>query len=311
VTLENGTDEQGSAWPRLIEDLASGEQSVLEIFRSVPKNGDCEGFVTFTRVTHMLLNDLRIVTRLQTELAVEYEKRYSGKIESPDIFTRNFDLKDGKRRFQKLASFRKDMFGDGPSFIRGPTFSEALKQYQDLLAHVEHLWDDACRLYHEGHFPLSTFISILTIEEIGKLGRLWFDLLAWDRPISSVRNDMGQLGRDHRKKHFMAVVAGAIMNSRLDRILGLQNVKRLLQDVESGKLERLRQSCLYIDMADGCVVLPESVIREPNAKFFAILAGELWAETLGNFPWDFNRMNDKVTAFEIGLGFNEADLNGT
>ncbi len=120
--------------------------------------------------------------------------------------------------------------------------------------------------------------------------------------MSSDKKDMGQLGRDHRKKHFMAVMAGAIVNSRLDRILGLQYVRKLLQDVESGKLEQLRQSCLYIDMVDGKVVKPEEVVGPSTAMFFAVLAGELLAENLGHFPWEFRRMMEKVTAFEIELG---------
>jgi AbiV family abortive infection protein len=155
---------------------------------------------------------------------------------------------------------------------------------------------------------MSTFISILAIEEIGKLGRLWFDLLAWDRPQKTNKKELGPFGRDHRKKHFTAVVAGAVINARLDRILGIKSIKQLLQDVESGKLERLRQSCLYIDVVDRFVVTPEEVIDSETARFFAILAGELWAETLGRFPWDFQKMIDKVTAFEIAVGIKKSDV---
>jgi hypothetical protein len=104
----------------------------------------------------------------------------------------------------------------------------------------------------------------------------------------------------------MAVAAGAVVNARLDRILGLKAVRKLLQDVESGKLEHLRQSCLYIDVVDGRVVKPEDVVDVSTARFFVILAGELWAETLGHFPWEFQRMIEKVTGFEIEVGIDPA-----
>nr|WP_232366046.1 AbiV family abortive infection protein [Methylocystis silviterrae] len=197
------------------------------------------------------------------------------------------------------------MYGDGPPLLSGDSFAECLAQYARLVGHVEALWDDACRHYREARFPLSTFLSILAIEEVGKLGRLWTDLLAWDRTQPTTQTTLGRLGRDHRKKHFMGIISGAVINARLDRILGKQRVKQLLQDVESGKIETVRQSCLYIDMMDGKVVLPEDVIDREAAKFYVVLAGELWAEILGHFPWEFERMIEKVTAFEIEIGFSE------
>lgn len=299
----------GTPWTDLIEDLASGKMSVLSLFEQIPKDGQYEEFVTFTRAMHILMRDVRIVQRLHAETTAEIRNK-TEKFQTSDEFERNVKKKDGSRLFEKLAEVRKDLFENGPRFITGATFDEAIKQYQGLISHVERLWEDSCRLYREKHFPLSTFVSILAIEEVGKLGMLWYDLLAWDRPHTSVQADMGQLGRDHRKKHFMAVMAGAVINSRLDRILGLQRVKRILQDVESGKLEDLRQSCLYINFKGGKVVMPEDLISEADAKFFAILAGELWAENLAHFPWDFHRMIQKVSDFEIELGYEQSQIDG-
>lgn len=36
-----------------------------------------------------------------------------------------------------------------------------------------------------------------------------------------------------------------------------------------------------------------------------VLAGELWAEMLGHFPWEFDTMIRKVSAYEIRVGFPE------
>jgi hypothetical protein len=78
----------------------------------------------------------------------------------------------------------------------------------------------------------------------------------------------------------------------------------VLEDTESGQLERLWQLCLYLDVIDGKTLLPEDVITEPQARFLTVLAGELWAEILGHFPWEFQEMLAKVIAYEIKIGFS-------
>ncbi len=312
LLLQNDEDDQEKpedSFDRLREQLASGEISVLDVFEQVSNEwcgpGNYEGYVMYFRAAHMLMSgDLRILQRLAVELGDEFERRTGKQIDHPKIH-RAIKSKDGARRVAKLNVLHAEAYREGAPLIIASTFTEALDQYLALIAHVERLWDDACKLYQEGHYPLSTFVSILTLEEMGKLGRIWTDLLAWDRSISP-NPTLGLIGRDHRKKHFMAVMAGAVVNARLDRILGLEMVRKLLQDVESGKLEQLRQSCLYIDVLDGWVVKPEDVVDASTALFFAVLAGELWAETLGHFPWEFQRMIDKVTAFEIEVGIDPA-----
>ena len=38
------------------------------------------------------------------------------------------------------------------------------------------------------------------------------------------------------------------------------------------------------------------------AKVFIVLAGELMAELLGHFPWEFERMLQDVIDFEVEIG---------
>jgi hypothetical protein len=102
---------------------------------------------------------------------------------------------------------------------------------------------------------------------------------------------------------FLGLIPGTVINESLDRILGAKEIKRVLEDAESGQLERLRQSCLYVDVIGGKTVLPEDVITEMQARFLTVLAGEMWAEVLGHFPWEFEKMIAKVTAYEIKIGF--------
>jgi hypothetical protein len=100
------------------------------------------------------------------------------------------------------------------------------------------------------------------------------------------------------------LVPGAVINARLDRILGAKQIKQVLEDAESGQLERLRQSCLYVDVIDGKTLLPEDIITEAQVRFLTVLAGEMWVEILGHFPWEFEEMLAKVIAYEIKIGFS-------
>lgn len=306
-TASSMDDVAEKRWNELVADLAEGRTSVLEVMRAgqlaLAPDGDYEGFITFRRSYHVLMSDPRIIKRLHEEVGREASKHVGG-LKGAEQIARKISGRDGPRLFEKLGETQSELFGDGPSLISGKTFDECLSQYKALIAHVERLWADACRHYLEGHYPLAAFLAILAIEEVGKLGRLWTDLLAWDRPREVTRKDLGMLGRDHRKKHFIGVVSGALINARLDRILGEKRIKQLLQDVDSGKIEGFRQSCLYIDMVDGRIVLPLERIAQEDACFYCVLAGEIWAEVLGHFPWDFKFMQQKVIEFELAAGLD-------
>ena len=99
------------------------------------------------------------------------------------------------------------------------------------------------------NYPLGAFIAILVIEEIGKLSRLPHDLFAYDQPRHAQPATL--VDRDHRRKHFIGVMSGALINARLDRVLGKDVIRRVLHEAESDVMERTRQACLYVDMRDG------------------------------------------------------------
>ncbi len=250
------------------------------------------------------MQDVRILKRLLQEITQQIEE-HTGNDFDKDAINRDVKSKDGKRLFDKLGKIQAEVYGDGPALITGKDFNECLEQYQSLCGYVEELWDHACDHFAKTNYPLATFFSILAIEEIGKLGRIWHDLLGWDRPLEEAKPDLGVLSKSHQKKHFLGVIPGSIINARLDRLISKKTVKSVLEDVESGKIEKLRQSCLYIDFKDGRPCLPSSQIYQNTARLFVTLSGELWIEILGHFPWDFDRMLEKVKKVELAIGLPE------
>jgi hypothetical protein len=53
----------------------------------------------------------------------------------------------------------------------------------------------------------------------------------YDVPSTPPRD--GTVGRSHRRKHFIGVVSGALINARLDRVLGKDVVRNIPHQAES------------------------------------------------------------------------------
>ena len=222
-------------WLELVEAVADGRLSMMEVIKiNRPEPGDYFGHVQCSRAFHMLMNDERILKRLAAELAETIKEKSGGKLSQE--FNKAAASKDGVRRFMKMGGLHKEMWETSPRLLTGATFEECLEQYLKIMRHLEGLWTDSRDLFRREHYPLATFTAILLLEEMGKIGLLWHELLTYDMPRSTVR-ELSGIGRDHRQKAFIAVVAGAVVNTRLDRILGLKVVRQVLQDAESGKLE--------------------------------------------------------------------------
>lgn len=278
-----------------------------EVSRAAVEAQDSLAFVQYTRACHVLLRDVRAARALSEAITTEMHLRFPDR--DPDAAAKDIADRQGMRRFDKLSVHRADAFADQPSLLTGQTFEECLAQHDALLKYVESVWSGACAAFRRAHFPLATFLAIVVIEETAKLGRLWFDLLAYDQPTQN-KGVGGKAGRRHKHKHFMTVVQGALINHRLDRVFGKETMKRILAITESGQLEELRQSCIYFSSSDGGVTLPDDVIDRETAKNLCALAGELMAEILGHFPWQFKEMLRTVSDFEVEAGFPRDVVKG-
>lgn len=193
----------------------------------------------------------------------------------------------------------------GPRLLNAPTLEDAVGQYFRYHAHTESCWRQACDCFREERYPFSAFFSILTLEETGKLSFLWHELLAFQ--TRGIGTDNTQRRKDplyhHTKKHVLAACQGASVNSRLDRLVGLDRVKGVIDDAASGALEKVRQRCLYCDFGPEGPSIPSEKLDRDTALSLAVISGEVMADVLGNFPWEWERMMESVKEFEQELGF--------
>lgn len=284
-------------------DVISGKTSILELIAAAPKR-DYRAHIEVMRLT-MLLMQNPYVLKAQIDDAIKRAEA-AGAVHDPDTIVKQIARKDGERRFERLVAEHEKNAAEQPSLLTGADFDACLAQYLHLLGHVENLWAQATELFSAETYPLAAFLSILVIEEVGKLSRLAHDLYAHDQPRRAQPTML--VDRDHRRKHFIGVMSGALVNARLDRVLGKDVIRRILHEAESDVMERTRQACLYVDMRDGHAITPAQAISKERAQTLVVLAGELMVEVLGYFPWEFERMLDAVIAFERSIGLPERKI---
>ena len=286
-----------------LDELRLGGVPIAELIRSAP-SGDYRAHVELRRAFIVLSQDPEALANFARDSLGIAEQ--TGVVADPGKFHQRIQRKDTAHRFAKLQEERRHVFDAQPSLLSGHDFDECLAQYKALIAHVESLWAAACNLYLQENHPLATFLSILVIEEIGKLTNLFTDLLFFDveRPIPSTQSVDG----NHKRKQLIGVFSGALVNARLDRVLGFDTVRKLLNIAQSNGLEKLRQDCIYIDILDGRATTPRERIDPERARLFTVFAGEVMAEVLGHFPWEFERMLDSVIAFERSIRMPEKKI---
>lgn len=218
--------------------------------------------------------------------------------------------KDQARRFDRYVEVQNDLLATGKSLVADDSFAAAYERFKQIVAHAEGLWDDACRLFVHDRYATALALSVTCLEEVGKIGVARFQL-ALDEQVRCGGSPVTQSPIVRRKRHpfyshtqklLLAAGAGAMVNSRLDRILGLTNVVAFLDQVENGEIELLRQSCLYTDAKGGHLHLPAERIGRQPAEFHLVLAGEILAEVAGFEPSEFQRLLAKVQQFEKAIG---------
>jgi AbiV family abortive infection protein len=217
--------------------------------------------------------------------------------------------KDTLRRFELSIVILRQMLNEGPALVQGDS-EQRSRDWAVCVDSVTHLWNASATLWRGQYYAPATALAISTLEETGKLAVERFRLLG-SAQIHVTEDGQARLSgvwkprrtpfRDHFSKTVMAAMAGALVNARADRILGLDFVNDVLERVESQRLEALRQSCLYLDRtADGPSNPMRSVSREDAARYVA-LSGEVLAEVLPN-PSEWEAALDRVAEFEREAG---------
>jgi len=192
--------------------------------------------------------------------------------------------KKQSERMKKHAIAMGDFLSDGFTVLTGSP-EEMIKQLEAYVRHAEKLWEDAVTLFQKSSYATACFLAIVCVEECSKISfgefQFYVRVMCGGSTVEKKPRGKNPLTQ-HNRKHFVAACSGALVNARMDHILGLDNVTKFIEDCESGKLEAIRQMCLYADVGqEGTIAIPESVVTRTQAALYIAVAGLLLSQIEG------------------------------
>jgi len=239
---------------------------------------------------------------LLTEFSDEEREEITHNIE--ETLVKKNQVERFKRFSEELSSFLTSGF----QVVTGPTQEEMRQQLFEIIKLAEGLWTEAKMLFENDRYATACFLSIICIEECAKINFGGFQIMLFftntATPLKHLRRKY--LLNSHPKKHLMAACSAALVNSRMDRIFGLERIDSFISDCEEGRLEKIRQSCLYAytDKDRHEVLLPIAQICREQALFYTCLAGELLVEVAGIDYSISEGLKNRVEEFEKENGIN-------
>lgn len=210
--------------------------------------------------------------------------------------------KDQTRRFKISMEIMGQMLEEGPALIQG-TDLERQNEWKRCMESVLDLWSASVILWKNEHYASATALAITTMEEVGKLCVERFRLFGVEK-LDIESGDVKHSWRtrktpyrDHLTKSVMAAMSGALIISRLDRVLGIEFVMEFLDNAENGRIEGIRQDGLYLDRKETNLHSPLETFSKDFAAHYVALAGEIFAEVLP-IPEHWETTLAKVVEFE-------------
>ncbi|MBA7477585.1 hypothetical protein ES707_12996 [subsurface metagenome] len=202
-------------------------------------------------------------------------------------------------RIKKHSILMGNFLKDGFTVLTG-TPEEMIKQLEAYIRHAEDIWGNAVIMFQKSSFSTACFLSIVCLEECSKISfgefQFYHRVVHGEPGVETKPSGKNPLSQ-HNKKHFIAACSGALVNTKMDNILGVDKVTEFIEDCESGRLEKIRQMCLYADVSrEGKIVIPAAIVTKEQAAFYIILAGQLLSQIEGAESIR-NGFQDKVDQF--------------
>ena len=146
-------------------------------------------------------------------------------------------------------------------------------EFNKTVNHIISLLEDAFLLYKNKSYATSFFISVIAIEEVGKvLAGIFIEKSEEKVPKDPLR--------DHRTKQLLSCMPSLFMGERLSRCVDGKRLENLLKEIDSGVLKNKKESALYWDRKDGELFVPEDNISQNDVKCILLIAIEIFDDDL-------------------------------
>ena len=153
-------------------------------------------------------------------------------------------------------------------------FIQSSEELEKAINHIVQLIRDACCLYVNASYSNSVFLSITACEEVVKahlgcyVGEKKLDQKG--RPLF----------KQHKTKHISSAMPTIAMGNRLRQAIGELEMRRIMRMATSGGFLQLRESSLYFQRVNDCLVVPAEKIDKDIARALILYSIEVFDDSL-------------------------------
>lgn len=149
--------------------------------------------------------------------------------------------------------------------------SPIAQNYDKVLSHVNSLLESVIILCQQDHFSQALFLAITALEEATKA-----EIYCFRSKNDSTGRQSKDCLKSHEVKHKVAVNEDVLLiGKRVQNIIGEDLTKSIYENFGKGKTRELRESCLYFEVKDDKLILPEENITPKNTLSYILACIEI------------------------------------
>lgn len=143
--------------------------------------------------------------------------------------------------------------------------------FDRCLSHVNSLLKSCIILCQQSCFTSALFLAITAVEEATKV-----EIYCFRSKNDSTGKQSKDCLKSHEVKHKVAVNEDVLLiGKRVQNIIGEDVTKSIYENFGKGKTRELRENCLYFEVKDDKLILPEDNITAKNALSYIIACIEI------------------------------------
>ena len=190
-----------------------------------------------------------------------------------------------------------------PNGVKMPT--PIGENFDKCLIHINGLLDSAVILCKHNHFSEALFLAITAVEESVKA-----EMYLFRSKNSSDGIPSKDKLKSHEIKHKAAVNKDVLLiGKRVQDVIGEELTERIYTEFTKSKTRELRESCIYFEVKDAMLILPENEISPQMALSYILACIEIIDDKLvglTNYSMELSSLFDNYfnTINEIFKDYN-------
>lgn len=158
---------------------------------------------------------------------------------------------------------------DDPNGVKMP--NPIILNFDRCLSHVNSLLKSCIILCQQSYFTSALFLAMTAVEEAAKA-----EIYCFRSKNNSTARQSKDCLKSHQIKHKVAVNEDVLLiGKRVQSILGEDLTKSIYENFGKGNTRELRENCLYFEVKDDKLILPEEDITSKEALSYILACIEI------------------------------------